>query len=84
MAIADNDAQADQQGPNPTSGRREADDRAEADTYTDNSFNFADGRPGHEVKSAAEMASWTGQPHIRGSSESMRMALLTTSLIGLQ
>ncbi|KAL3419030.1 General alpha-glucoside permease 2 [Phlyctema vagabunda] len=30
------------------------------------------------------MASWAGQPHIKGSSESMRMALLTTSLIGLQ
>lgn len=32
----------------------------------------------------ADMASWVGQPAIKGSSESMRMALLTLSLIGLQ
>jgi solute carrier family 45 protein 1/2/4 len=31
-----------------------------------------------------DMASWTGQPSIKGSTESMRMALLTFSLIGLQ
>ncbi|RDL34703.1 MFS general substrate transporter [Venustampulla echinocandica] len=30
------------------------------------------------------MASWSGQPHIKGSSEAMRMALLTFSLVGLQ
>jgi hypothetical protein len=33
---------------------------------------------------ASEMASWAGQPHIKGSSEAMRMALLTFSLVGLQ
>lgn len=32
----------------------------------------------------ADMASWAGQPAIKGSTESMRMALLTLSLIGLQ
>lgn len=31
-----------------------------------------------------DMASWVGQPAIKGSTESMRMALLTLSLIGLQ
>lgn len=31
-----------------------------------------------------KMASWAGQPSIKGSSESMRMALLTFSLVGLQ
>jgi hypothetical protein len=31
-----------------------------------------------------DMASWAGQPAIKGSSESMRMALLTFSIIGLQ
>lgn len=30
------------------------------------------------------MSSWSGQPAIKGSSESMRMALLTFSMIGLQ
>lgn len=32
----------------------------------------------------ADMASWVGQPAIKGSTDSMRMALLTLSLIGLQ
>ncbi|KAI9680000.1 MAG: hypothetical protein M1817_005015 [Caeruleum heppii] len=32
----------------------------------------------------SEAASWAGTPSIKGSSESMRMALLTFSLIGLQ
>ncbi|KAK4690255.1 hypothetical protein P7C71_g6489, partial [Lecanoromycetidae sp. Uapishka_2] len=31
-----------------------------------------------------QAASWAGTPHIKGSTESMRMALLTFSLIGLQ
>lgn len=36
-------------------------------------------------KTDPDMASsWAGQPHIKGSSESLRMALLTFSLIGLQ
>ena len=33
---------------------------------------------------AKDMASWAGQPAIKGSTETMRMALLTFSLIGLQ
>jgi hypothetical protein len=33
---------------------------------------------------AGDMASWAGQPAIKGSTETMRMALLTFSLIGLQ
>jgi hypothetical protein len=38
-----------------------------------------------EVKEDAEMvASWAGQPNIKGSTETMRMALLTLSLVGLQ
>jgi hypothetical protein len=31
-----------------------------------------------------DMASWAGQPAVKGSTESMRMLLLTFSLIGLQ
>ena len=31
-----------------------------------------------------DMAQWAGQPHIKGSTESIRMALLTFALIGLQ
>lgn len=30
------------------------------------------------------VAQWAGTPSVKGSSESMRMALLTASLIGLQ
>lgn len=36
------------------------------------------------VESKADMASWSGQPTIKGSTEQMRMALLTFSLVGLQ
>lgn len=32
----------------------------------------------------SNQASWVGQPRIRGFSESMRMFLLTSSIIGLQ
>ena len=31
-----------------------------------------------------EMASWAGHPAVKGSTETMRMVLLTFSLIGLQ
>ncbi|KAJ9628654.1 hypothetical protein H2203_002556 [Taxawa tesnikishii (nom. ined.)] len=33
---------------------------------------------------ASQSAQWVGLPHIKGSTESLRMALLTCSLIGLQ
>lgn len=36
------------------------------------------------VKTRREMASWAGQPSVKGSSETMRMMLLTFSLVGLQ
>lgn len=35
-------------------------------------------------ESKADMASWSGQPAIKGSTEQMRMAMLTFSLVGLQ
>jgi hypothetical protein len=35
-------------------------------------------------KEEEDMSSWAGQPAIKGSSETMRMALLTFSMIGLQ
>lgn len=35
-------------------------------------------------RGVADMASWSGQPTIKGSTEAMRMALLTFSLAGLQ
>lgn len=40
------------------------------------------GRPGY--RGSEEMASWSGQPSVKGSTEAMRMALLTFSMAGLQ
>lgn len=37
-----------------------------------------------EERVTGTMASWIGTPAVKGSTESMRMALLTFSLIGLQ
>jgi hypothetical protein len=57
----------------PTSGTRQPD--AEADTGGEDVKDRKDGE---------DMASWAGQPAIKGSTESMGMVLLTFSLIGLQ
>ncbi|RYP88228.1 hypothetical protein DL769_000326 [Monosporascus sp. CRB-8-3] len=37
----------------------------------------------HDPNNPAEMSRWSGQPSIKGSSESMRMLLLTCSTIGI-
>jgi hypothetical protein len=42
------------------------------------------GAKGHNGDRIAKMASWAGQPSVKGSTESMRMALLTFSLVGIQ
>jgi hypothetical protein len=42
------------------------------------------GEKGSCTERTAEMASWAGQPSVKGSTESMRMALLTFSLVGIQ
>ncbi len=63
-------SQQPQQVANPIIGAREQEAEGEAVKVRGE---------GEEV-----MASWAGQPSIKGSSESMRMALLTVSLIGLQ
>jgi len=46
------------------------------------SYNGKGGNSSRKENSMA--ASWQGTPSIKGSSESMRMALLTFSLVGLQ
>lgn len=38
----------------------------------------------HPARGIDNMTTWAGTPSIRGGSESMRMALLTFSLVGLQ
>jgi hypothetical protein len=52
----------------PTSGSRRSEEDGE----------------GIKLEEDEDMASWAGQPSIKGSTESMRMALLTLSLVGLQ
>ena len=36
------------------------------------------------IRRVDEMASWAGQPSVKGSTDTMRMALLTFSAVGLQ
>lgn len=62
---------------------RTADDASDCDSYDDAIEKYKEqGRTG--TARLQEMASWAGQPAIKGSSESMRLALLTFSIIGLQ
>lgn len=42
------------------------------------------GSRGIRISGLGDMASWAGQPSVKGSSETMRMMLLTFSLVGLQ
>jgi hypothetical protein len=59
----------------------EAEDRAgecDRDLYD---INYAEPLGGI---SRSAMAQWAGQPRIKGSSETMRMIMLTFSLIGIQ
>jgi hypothetical protein len=59
----------------------EAEDRAgecDRDLYD---INYAEPLGGG---SRSAMAQWAGQPRIKGSSETMRMIMLTFSLIGIQ
>lgn len=91
MAIAGaDDAYAAKSQESPLTQRtrgHEAEDRA-----ADGNDNFilstprrrsgSRGRTGY--RELREMAQWSGQPSIKGSTEAMRMALLTFSMAGLQ
>ncbi|TVY90676.1 General alpha-glucoside permease [Lachnellula willkommii] len=52
----------------------------ESDDFEDEIKGLASG----DESPRADMASWVGQPHVKGSTEAMRMVLLTFSLVGLQ
>jgi hypothetical protein len=56
----------------------------EADEFEDEIKGTEPGDSSPRSICADTMASWSGQPHIKGSTEAMRMALLTFSLVGLQ
>lgn len=70
--------------------RHEAEDRA-ADRENESIISppprtrrYSRGRTGYRDRGVEEMASWSGQPSVKGSTEAMRMALLTFSMAGLQ
>lgn len=89
IAVADDDYAAKSQESPLTLRTRghEAEDRA-----ADGNDNFiistprrrshSRGRSGY--RELREMAQWSGQPSVKGSTEAMRMALLTFSMAGLQ
>ena len=68
--IRSQNSRQQQQVAYPTSGTRQADGEEDQAKVEEDDDDMA--------------ASWAGQPAIKGSTESMRMALLTFSLIGLQ
>jgi hypothetical protein len=69
-------SQPQQQEAYPTSGTRPADGSEEE--------GESEGQAKEQGEEDDMAASWAGQPSIKGSSETMRMVLLTFSLIGLQ
>jgi hypothetical protein len=73
---------SDAAGPNPqpsfaTAGEAEG-------TAEESSNKFEDKVRRGRIGTTENMASWSGQSAIKASTEPMRMALLTFSLIGLQ
>ena len=69
--------------PYPTSGTKD-NRKLSLDEDDEKEDRDADGDEDTESLRVEDMASWAGQPAIKGSTESMRMALLTLSLVGLQ
>lgn len=57
---------------------------ADREAGFDIDIGAGDSEFGKRTESAANMASWVGRPSVKGSTETMRMALLTFSLVGLQ
>ncbi|GKT48303.1 general alpha-glucoside permease [Colletotrichum spaethianum] len=71
-------------GPHDFAGRRRGDFNYDNTDDTDDDYDHAE----HdalvlEEDPAAGMSSWAGQPSIRGSSEAMRMILLTFNTLGI-
>jgi hypothetical protein len=75
-----------QQGQQPPNLAEETFDEVEEELKAEE--DIAEDTPegiAEEIEAQDEdMASWAGQPSIKGSTETMRMMLLTFSLIGLQ
>lgn len=60
-------------------GRKAIDSFEEDGAHSGNSFGYLD-----LDFDRVMAASWAGTPHVKGSSEAVRMMLLTFSLVGLQ
>ena len=62
----------------------EAEDRAERDSISEDGDTEESKFIRASTANRENMASWAGQPSIKGSTESVRMALLTLTAMGLQ
>ncbi|KAJ0365705.1 hypothetical protein COL154_004285 [Colletotrichum chrysophilum] len=74
--------QAHREEPRRVTGSRGVGERDDSDDDDDDSDNAEDDALVTE-QDPAEMSSWSGQPSIRGSSEAMRMILLTFNTLGI-
>ncbi|KAH0423529.1 sucrose transporter [Colletotrichum camelliae] len=74
--------QVHREEPRRVPGSRGVDEREDSDDDDDDSDNAEDDALVLE-QDPAEMSSWSGQPSIRGSSEAMRMVLLTFNTLGI-
>ncbi|KAJ0324388.1 hypothetical protein Brms1b_001153 [Colletotrichum noveboracense] len=74
--------QAHREEPRRVTGSRGVGERDDSDDDDDDSDNAEDDALVLE-QDPAEMSSWSGQPSIRGSSEAMRMILLTFNTLGI-
>lgn len=76
---------ADSYSPNSTGSRgHEAERRAEGGPILEDEDTDTEESRFLDAEKIGDMASWTGQPSVKGSTETMRMALLTLSAMGLQ
>lgn len=55
-----------------------------AERFDDDEYGLHQGNPFEYLDTARMAASWAGSPHVKGSTEAVRMMLLTFSLVGLQ
>jgi hypothetical protein len=62
----------------------EAEDRAEQGSISEDGDTEESNFISTSTTRRANMASWAGQPSIKGSTEGVRMALLTLTAMGLQ
>ncbi|KAK2754984.1 sucrose transport protein [Colletotrichum kahawae] len=75
--------QVHREEPRRVPGSRGVDEREDSDDDDDDDSDNAEDDALVLEQDPAEMSSWSGQPSIRGSSEAMRMVLLTFNTLGI-